>query len=1178
MQIDRLRLVGFKSFADAAEVAIGPGLTAIVGPNGCGKSNLAEALRWAMGESSARRLRGGAMDDVIFAGCATRPPRNLAEVVLSLTNDAGDSRAGDASLAVSNRQESERQEIDRRESDRQEIEIVRRIERGGGSAWRINGREARARDVQLLFADAGCGDASGAIVDQGRVGALIEAKPTERRALLDDAAGTAGLHARRRETELKLAAAEANLARLDDVVATLSAQLAALQKQARQAQRYRRLGEEIRRHQALLFVARWAAAESEAGERAAELGAAEHALGAAEAGAAAARRTREMAETELPVLRRAEAEAAAASQRLAQRREALERELAQIAAARKEAERRLAELAADADREAASLAEAEAALVRLGQECHRIAAAAAADGPAQAAAETSLGKIAARLAAAETGLQAATEAAAAGTAERAALERRHREVARRRDQLEARHLEARHQRAAVAAGAVPGAAVAAAATALAAAEALAESWRTALEAAQLELAARQPKEAAALDLARGAAARLSRLEAEQAAIEAVLAPSRDASGEAPVLSALSVAEGFEAAVGAAFEDALAASLDSDDAGAAQFWADLGPLDPPRALPEGAHALAEMVRAPSALSRRLALTGWVDDAATGRRLQRQLAPGQRLVGRDGGLWRWDGFTRRSTGHSAAAEHLRQRHRLTLLAGEIAGAAAEARSAETEAAAATAARQAAENAERHARSRLSEAEAALARARAAEAELTHRALVAQTRLAAAGEAVDRLAAELAEMRAQLADVAGELAALPEPGPARTALDRARATVAELRREHAEARHAIDRAAREQQSRHARRSSIELEEQSWRRRADASAGQRAILDDRRHAIVAELAGLADRAAAIAAHTNALGGEISQAAQHCRQTADHLARGESRLREASEHADHAELRAAQLRESRARLEVRSAGAQAALAALAREIGERIDAAPEALREMAGLGSAEAPADAAATAARLARLARERDGIGPINLVAESEAAELGARTDGLERERADLTAAIAKLRRAATALDQQGRQLLAAAFERVNRHFCDLFARLFAGGTARLALSEDGDPLAAGLEVMANPNGKRLRSLALLSGGEQALTALALLFAVFLTRPAPICVLDEVDAPLDDANVDRLCRLAAEIADRTGTRFLLVTHHRITMARADRLFGVTMAEPGVSQLVSVDLARPAARLRRAG
>jgi len=261
--------------------------------------------------------------------------------------------------------------------------------------------------------------------------------------------------------------------------------------------------------------------------------------------------------------------------------------------------------------------------------------------------------------------------------------------------------------------------------------------------------------------------------------------------------------------------------------------------------------------------------------------------------------------------------------------------------------------------------------------------------------------------------------------------------------------------------------------------------------------------------------------------------------------------------------------------GAAEALAQLAREISERLDATPEALGELAGLCAGEALADAAETAARLDRLMRERDGIGPVNLLAESEAAEVETRITGLQRERADLTEAIARLRRGIATLDHEVRQRLIAAFGRINGHFAELFTRLFGGGKAHLALVDDEDPLAAGLEIMASPPGKRLQSLSLLSGGEQALTALALLFAAFLTNPAPVCVLDEVDAPLDDANVDRFCSLVGEIADTAGTRFLVVTHHRITMARVDRLFGVTMAERGVSQLVSVDLAR-AARLRQ--
>src|SRR5579862_477293 len=323
MQVERLRLVGFKSFVEPTELAIEPGLTGIVGPNGCGKSNLVEALRWVMGEASARRLRGGEMDDVIFAGTggvsgSGRPPRNLAEVALTIDNTART-----APFAY---------------NDSATIEVVRRIARGGGSSFRINGREVRARDVQLLFADAATGPHSGALVGQGRIGALIAAKPTERRLLLDEAAGTAGLYARRHEAELKLAAAEDNLGRLDDVILTLRAQIETLKRQARQAQRYRRLGEQIRRIEAQLWYARWRAAAAEADAFAGESRASERALAAATESALAHERARAEAETALPPLRMAQAAAAAAVQRIAHARAALEQELQRVVAARADAE------------------------------------------------------------------------------------------------------------------------------------------------------------------------------------------------------------------------------------------------------------------------------------------------------------------------------------------------------------------------------------------------------------------------------------------------------------------------------------------------------------------------------------------------------------------------------------------------------------------------------------------------------------------------------------------------------------------------------------------------------------------------------------------------------------------------------------------------------------------------
>jgi chromosome segregation protein len=1154
MQVVRLRLVGFKSFADDAEVPIGPGLTGIVGPNGCGKSNLAEALRWAMGENSARRLRGGAMDDVIFGGSAGRPARNIAEVTLTIDNSGRD-----APFAF---------------NDREEIEIVRRIERGGGSTWRVNGREVRARDVQLLFADAATGGPSGAIVSQGRVGALIEAKPAERRFLLEEAAGTAGLHARRRETELKLAATADNLARLDDLIATIAAQLAALKKQARQAQRYRRLGDEIRRHQARLFHARWRAALEMAAIRAAELRTAERDAAEAEGRAAAERRTRDDAEAGLPELRRAETAAAGELQSLTQSRAALEQELARVVAARKEAERRLAELVADREREEANLAEADAALCRLAAERGALADMTAEAGPARELADARLTETTARLGDAEAALQRATETAAAAEARRAALDRQRREIADRVARLEMRRAEGERQRAALAATPVSDHAAAAGA-ALAEAETRVEDRRAAVERALCDVEASQQAEGSAHEAGRRTASRLARLEAEAEALDALLTPAPNTDVGTPVLTALRVAAGFEAAVGALFEDELSAPQDKDrGADAPCFWLDLGAIEAAPALPGGARPLAEVVTAPRALGRSLAQAGWVDSEPAGRSLQRHLAPGQRLVDREGRLWRWDGFTRYAAGPSAAAQHLRHRNRRADLAGEIGRAGPEAEAAAAAAAAATAARRAAVEAERRMRAQLGEAEAALAQARAAEAEVARRALTTQAQLAAIADAQDKLAGDLVETRAQAETTQRALTALPEP-PARAALEMAREAAAQARRDEADARAAVDQLTRDARSQDERQSSIDLEERSWSRRRAGAATQRATLLDRQSALEQEIAGLSVRPAAISATTEALGGEIAAAAQSCRRAADQLARGEGRLRDAIERSRLADQALSDARDRRIRCDVQSDGARQALAGLAREIGERLEVAPEALAGLAGLAADEAPADAAAAAARLDRLVRERDGIGPVNLVAESEADQIGAQLAAMERERTDLTEAITRLRRGAAALDAEGRQRLTAAFERVNRHFAALFTRLFGGGKAQLALTDDGDPLAAGLEIMASPTGKRLQTLSLLSGGEQALTALALLFAVFLTQPAPICVLDEVDAPLDDANVDRLCGLVAEVADTTGTRFLLVTHHRITMARADRLFGVTMAEPGVSQLVSVDLAR-AARLRQ--
>jgi len=1153
MQVERLRLTGFKSFVEPTELAIEPGLTGIVGPNGCGKSNLVEALRWVMGEGSAKRLRGGEMDDVIFAGSASRPARNLAEVVLTLDNSARD-----APFAF---------------NESPSLEVARHISRGQGSSYVINGRDVRARDVQLLFADAATGPHSAALVSQGRVAALIAAKPTERRLLLDEAAGTTGLHARRHEAELKLQGAEANLARVDDVIATLAVQIEALRKQARQAQRYRRLGDQIRQTEALLFAARWHAANADAERIAAGLREIERAVAAATEATLAEERHRVEAEAALPALRMAQAETAAAVQRLSHAREALEQELARVIAARNEAERRRSQVDADLDREAEHLADAEAALLRLENERSGLQLRIEAAEGARAEAAAQLEAAVTALSGAEAGLQEIIEACATGEARRAALERQQRELTDRHSQLQARLADNERQREPLIAALIAPAALAEAAAAVADAGSQLEARRASVLAAAEGSLAAQQREGAAVDRAREAQAILARLQAEADALSRMLAGSAEENSDRPpVLSLLEVPEGFEAATAALFDGELSAPLLPSDREARDVtsgWVALAPLAETAALPAGVHAFAPEIGAPAALARRLGQAGWVDNETAGWELQPQLRPGQSLVDRDGRLWRWDGFTRLAPATSATAEKLRQRNRLAALTGEIDGVSASAREAAELAAAARGAREAAAAAERGAIAELRGSEERLANARAAEAELTRRGLAAETRLAALQDAIGKLGGEFGDIAAQIAETERALHSLPAPELARSELEAARAEAATARRREAEARGALDRLAHEDEARRQRLAAIDAENESWRKQRDGAAVQHAILEDRKTTLAAEIAELASRPTAIAADTEALAETSAKAAARSRDTGDALAIGETRLREVTEKARAAEQQLGQARETRARLKAQREAADESLVRLREEIRERLDRAPEDLGGMIGDAEAIAAADSGALAVRLERMLRERENIGPVNLIAEQEMAETETRLEGLQREREDLTAAIARLRQGIGTLNQEGRRRLLAAFDQLNRHFGELFERLFGGGKAELAWVGDGDPLDSGLDILASPPGKRLQHLSLLSGGEQALTAIALIFAVFLTNPAPICVLDEVDAPLDDANVDRFCRIVAETADATGTRFLLVTHHRITMARMDRLYGVTMAERGVSQLVSVDLAR---------
>ena len=1143
MRFTRLKLSGFKTFVEPTEFRIEPGLTGVVGPNGCGKSNLVEALRWVMGENSWKSMRASGMDDVIFAGSGRRPGRNAAEVTLTLDNS--ERRVG---LAM---------------ADADTLEVTRRIEREAGSSYRVNGRDVRARDVQLLFADASTGSRSPAMVRQGQIGELIAAKPTARRAVLEEAAGISGLHSRRNEAEIRLKAAEANLERVEDVLSEFDGRVESLKRQTRQAVRYRNLSAEIREAEATIAHLRWREALAREDEAARDLADATRLVDDRALAQARAARDGAVAAHDLPELRRAEVEAAATLQRLKVAASEIDAEERRIRDRLAELERRLAQLAQDAQREASLADDMAAALARLAEEEDDLAILDEDSAAVLADAEDALVEIEARLAETEADFAGRQTAHADAEARRRALAEVRRLADDRLRRLTVEAEACTRERAALAAEGDGDALADARFDCEGATARVVEAEDRALDLEAAVRAAQAEAEAARTALAESDRD-LSRLETEAATLARLL----DVAAEdlwPPIVERISVAPGLEAALAAALGDDLDVSADE---GAPVHWRDPGPGSDDPSLPPGVAPLAESVRAPALLARRLAQIGLVD-RVEGARLRFALLPGQRLVSREGDLWRWDGLSAAAEAPTPAARRLAARNRLAEL--ETAAPPARARRDDLRRdhaaavdclATATATETAAREALRLARREETAARDHLTRVeRDGERRAERRAALSQT--------AARLADETEEVAARAAAAEAEAADLPETAALERTLAEARARVAIERASVAEARAARQTALREAEHRARRRAAIHEERRSWATRAAAADRQAAVLAERRVEAEAERDDLLERPADLDDARRRLAGELTAAETARATAADALTLGERAQAEAETLARAALEALSSAREAKGRCEERLVAAAGRRAEVAAAIEAAFEIGPEALAARLGL-VAEAPLpDETATERRLERLRVEREKLGAVNLRAEDELSEIETRRDALSAERDDLVEAIRRLRTSILTLNREARDRLMAAFERVNGHFRELFTHLFGGGDAELQLVESDDPLDAGLEILARPPGKKPATLTLLSGGEQALTALALIFAVFLTNPAPICVLDEVDAPLDDANVERYCDLLDRMTRLTDTRFVVITHNPITMARMNRLFGVTMSERGVSQLVSVDLER---------
>ncbi len=1114
-----------------------------MGPNGCGKSNLVEAVGWVMGENRPSAMRGGAMDDVIFSGSATRPAGPLAEVQLVIDNSGRSAPPGF--------------------NDDDELVIARRIERDLGSAFFANGRDVRWRDLQLLFADSATGARSSALVNQGQTNDIINSKPAARKGILEDAAGVGGLRRRRHEAELKLSGTEQNLARAGDVLEHLRTQIASLNRQARQARRYRKLGEELRAAEGKLLYLIWRQAGAESAE--AEEGKTRRAAetGRFQTEAIRAARKKEELEARLEPLRAEAAASDAALQRMRSESDLNRSQESNAQQALATLRQRIGEIAEGIRREQELHADASGHIDRL----RRFRETLAAEGEEFGAKRAQLSER----------LQEAVEGLAALEQEVDAANRRAAEIRSARESAETERGRAKEamlrceQRERAASDAVAGAEARIAEAAIgvkSAAGGLSEAEEAA-RAAESRLAEYESARAEALAKVTEMRSQLSDAESRLSALKSeekqlIKLVSEDTSDSMRLLNHVRVEAGYEAAFGAALGDDLFAP--AHVGGGKTGWRDIEPFEDAPQLPEGVEPLSKHVRADQFLQRRLSQTGLMSaDCLTD--LQDSLRPGQRIVTKEGDLIRWDGFS--VDGREAperASLRLRQLNRLEKLKEEIQSASRETDAGRSRHDRLTAEFEQFDAADREARASRRRTDETLAAAKSRLSSAEADSSIAEKTLLSLKEAKQRAVGEARSARGALAESEQAISLLKDSGGVRPDADGLKASVSAARDQMLELRSQKLALEREHAERFAKLEDIPVEIKDWQERQEQA--QRRIADmsgrlrrhqDERPAAEALPGKLAERRAALMT-------AIAAAEKRRQSAVADLRVAESEARSAAKEAAETERNAARSLESKGRADADAAYAAEKLLDAAVGINRKMGCSPETLAERLSLDTRSLP-EPDLQEIEVNRLRRSRDALGAVNLMAEKDIAELQEEMDALESERADLEAAVGRLRRTITGLNSEGRDRLLTAFETVNSNFKELFAELFGGGSARLELVEGSDPLETGLEILCHPPGKRFSTISLLSGGEQTLTAMALIFSFFLSNPAPVCVLDEVDAPLDDSNVVKFCGLMENIVRRTGTRFLVITHNPITMSRMDRLFGVTMQEKGVSRLVSVDL-----------
>lgn len=1140
MKFQSVRISGFKSFLEPTEIQMNMGLTGVVGPNGCGKSNIVEAIKWIMGENSARQMRGDGMDDVIFSGTNERPSRNFAEVSIKLDNSEK------KAPAIFNHYD--------------EIEITRKIEREKGSVYRVNGKQVRARDIQLIFADNGTGARSSGIVGQGRIAQIIDSNPEDRRVILEEAANIKGLHSRRHEAELKLKGASDNLDRLSDIEQTYKEQLIELEKQGRKAARYRSVGERIRKAEATLFFNLMNNAKKEANDLDIQLKNANENVSQGQIKVAEHIKSQLHLANKIPDLKKDEAEKAATLQTLNITKIKLDEEKSSAQNALQNIINQINLINNDIARESEIKEDAKKSLSTLLTEEKNLKEDSENFSTKITKATDLVKKLRSISDAADDKLSTITSEIYSIKSDKSDLEKRINNLKQKievtQNQLANFNIEDDKNRFKLDKEKIINL------------KKLIQENNQLNDGYKVELEKLEKLETRLIEEKNTAVFEFNKVNLEFDSLSTLL--GRDTLNSNTLEKTIGNINNLEEAIGSVLGETLLAPILSDDQSTENttYWRDDFKTISPASLPESVIPIVTKITKSSILDTALKGVGIVNNKEIAFKLQKKLTFGQALTTPSGGLWRWDGFVQPQGVQNSYSERLQQIARLRLLQNKLPSL------EENQSLSEKRLDECFNNIKKY-KDDLSNLQVKLSSLISESNQLELQNTKVESKLLSSEALIKELKntermslEELSELEKEFNNSLNLPSLLAEELKVRNNADQSRNEL-------------TDAMAAEQQIKSEEsfqsRNLIQLghQKENWKVREEEAKTRLISLEERLKTSQDEKNRLSTLPESFEKKEVELNIKIEEAISNRNIAADQLVKNETSLNDADKQVREAEKVVSTLREEMIKIEALLNLSKAKIQNIEERVFEKLKIKSTELNKFINTKEEDQPIKSIEILEKtLQRLLNERETLGAVNLRAEDEMNEMLNKIEVMSKERVDLEEAIAKLRSGIFELNKEGRQRLKESFEEVNENFKQLFQKLFGGGNAELRLVGNEDPLQAGLEVLASPPGKKMQLLSLLSGGEQALTAISLIFSVFLCNPAPICILDEVDAPLDDTNVGRFCDLLNQIVDETNTYFMVITHHRLTMAKMDRLFGVTMEQKGISKLVSVDLEQ-ASRIR---